>query len=67
WEYFAQSSNGVEIVAESGDEGATGCPFRQPQIADEPHIFAWGSSFVATTGRDRDFFRLSPHHGVLPS
>ncbi|UAN47531.1 DksA/TraR family C4-type zinc finger protein [Serratia sp. JSRIV001] len=26
------------------------------QTADEPHIFRWGSSFLATAGRDRDIF-----------
>ena len=26
------------------------------QIADEPHVFTWGSFFLATEGRDRDIF-----------
>ena len=29
------------------------------QIADEPHLFAWGSVFVAAIGRDRDIFSIS--------
>lgn len=27
-----------------------------PQTADEPHVFMWGSFFLATEGRDRDIF-----------